>query len=166
MSSRRENGMLGYLKSCEHMEEQRKKQHDEAVSRFEASAKVCPKCGKRLTYAQRFNTFCSQSCSASTHNNSRKRYSCRFCGTPVRCDLRYCGPVCKLAAYKARRSLESAGSDASRRRILIEERGRFCEVCQHNSWMGQPIPIELDHIDGNSDNNGRDNLRLCSNLDL
>jgi hypothetical protein len=33
-------------------------------------------------------------------------------------------------------------------------------------WMGQPIPIILDHIDGNSDNWAIINLRLvCPNCD-
>ena len=29
-----------------------------------------------------------------------------------------------------------------------------------NSYMDEPIPLELDHIDGNSDNNSRSNLRM------
>ena len=39
-----------------------------------------------------------------------------------------------------------------------------CSSCGGVEWAGVPIPIELDHIDGNSDNNSIDNLRLlCPN---
>lgn len=39
-----------------------------------------------------------------------------------------------------------------------------CEICNLEDWMGQPIPIELDHIDGDHYNNSLDNLRiLCPN---
>jgi 5-methylcytosine-specific restriction endonuclease McrA len=31
-------------------------------------------------------------------------------------------------------------------------------------WLGQPIPLEIDHIDGDSTNNSLDNFRiLCPN---
>lgn len=39
-----------------------------------------------------------------------------------------------------------------------------CELCGLETWLNQPIPIELHHIDGNHDNNELDNLQiLCPN---
>ena len=39
-----------------------------------------------------------------------------------------------------------------------------CECCGLSEWCGQPIPLELHHIDSNHFNNSFDNLEiLCSN---
>jgi Zn finger protein HypA/HybF involved in hydrogenase expression len=39
-----------------------------------------------------------------------------------------------------------------------------CEVCEITEWNGQPITIELDHIDGNRNNHSLENLKmLCPN---
>ena len=39
-----------------------------------------------------------------------------------------------------------------------------CEICGNKTWLNQPIPLELHHIDGNHYNNALENLQiLCPN---
>jgi len=47
---------------------------------------------------------------------------------------------------------------------LLELRGKRCESCMLTMWMGDTIPLEVHHIDGNRTNNCLDNLKLlCLN---
>jgi hypothetical protein len=50
-------------------------------------------------------------------------------------------------------------------RLLKEEIFQAkCYDCENITWNGFPIPLELHHIDGNSENNNLDNLLLlCPN---
>ena len=42
---------------------------------------------------------------------------------------------------------------------IKEER---CEWCNNTEWLGEPIPLQLDHVDGNHSNNKLENLQvLC-----
>jgi hypothetical protein len=66
--------------------------------------------------------------------------------------------------WKHKLPFDKIKKDSTRRKRLIVERGHRCEVCQNVEWQGKPIPIELDHIDGNCENNTKDNFRLiCPN---
>lgn len=47
---------------------------------------------------------------------------------------------------------------------LREQQNNSCLFCGISEWRGQKIVLELDHVDGNSSNNVRKNLRLlCPN---
>ena len=38
----------------------------------------------------------------------------------------------------------------------------MCAICQREEWEDQEIPLQLDHINGNNDDNRLPNLRLLS----
>ena len=47
---------------------------------------------------------------------------------------------------------------------LIKERKNTCEKCLQSEWLGDSIPLEVHHIDGNPTNNFFENLQLlCCN---
>ena len=57
-----------------------------------------------------------------------------------------------------------AGSALKRRLITGGLREHHCARCGGTTWEGSPIPLEIDHIDGDRTNNQLENLRLmCPN---
>lgn len=124
--------------------------------------------------------FCSQKCSAIFNNKlrpkkiGRLRYSikCENCGKEGRSAGRiFCSNNCYKESNKKKlfEEIESGITTLScntYKKYLIEKYGNKCMECgwdKTNPVSGK-IPIELEHIDGNSENNKLENLKLlCPN---
>lgn len=139
--------------------------------------KLCGYCLHPLPYAKRINLFCNHSCAASMTNKGTVRNyvdgkgakkNCLNCSAI--CDgEKFCSKSCtnQYAWQERVREIELTGSLISYRtdkKYLIEKRGHKCEDCSVSIWKNLPVALVLDHIDGNSDNNRLDNVRLlCPN---
>ena len=77
--------------------------------------------------------------------------------------------------YKIKRHVLENGdivncSELTARRVakayLEEYNGHKCEICGNSEWLGKPILLIADHIDGDPTHNNIYNFRLiCSNCD-
>jgi len=88
----------------------------------------------------------------------------------------YCSNRCQRAFERRRNTAQwlasgsavlSSRSDHYVRLHIIAEQGHRCAICDQTLvWNGGPLVLVLDHVDGDSSNNRRENLRLiCPNCD-
>lgn len=126
--------------------------------------------------------YCSSRC-AATINNSRRLRKISFCVTCnnrlKRSDRKYCTVDCQWQLYykqyvdRWKQGLEDGNIGITTRfvshhikRYLKEKYNNKCATCGWNqkNLVTDVVPLEINHIDGNSENNLEDNLELiCPN---
>jgi len=108
------------------------------------------------------------------HNKGKtkkKEKCCLNCGKClIRKQKKFCSFNCQNQYYRENKTIPSILSGECRnvsslKKYLFETRGENCEKCgQGTIWNGEKLTLQLDHIDGNSDNCKLENLRiLCPN---
>lgn len=132
----------------------------------------CTTCGEAFKARKKTKRkFCSRSC-AVTYNNLKSpkrgvspKPPCEICGAEiVTSGRRYCSTACSgVASSQAAFNRPTVGPVCVRNNLL-RVRGNACEGCGlgewKNPWYQGPIPLEVDHIDGDYKNNSLENLRL------
>jgi hypothetical protein len=158
----------GHGKTKPKLDQTRQEKANFSRDEYEVNPKSCLFCEEKLLYENRRGKLCNKSCAASYNNRGVSRHSKNSrvcgCGNSKLLQNKYCSECAQKHVYNRATSVETAKTDEARKRLLIEHRSYRCEVCGLSEWMGKPIPIELHHIDGDSDNNTEDNLQLlCAN---
>jgi predicted nucleic acid-binding Zn ribbon protein len=116
--------------------------------------------------------FCSRRCSVTYNNKKRnkKKKKCLNCDS-ITSNIKFCCKECELIFKKneIRSKIENGDTTLDFRAykyFLIQKYGEKCSKCgwcEVNPTSGK-IPIELEHKDGNSENNELENLELlCPN---
>jgi len=169
--SKAEAGKLGAIAS----KKIQQKQKQFRIDGYSKNPSRCIQCNKAINYQQRKNKFCNKSCSAKYNNTRREKklivWYCQYCSekhvtAPNRVG-KYCNLQCQQDyAWKQRKIivLEGKGLSGNVKRYLLETYGHKCNKCKNIEWNNQPIPLELEHKDGNSENNSLNNVEmLCPN---
>ena len=161
--SKSEAGKLGAAKSRV-ISAQIKKSNE---GKYLISPKKCTHCSTILSYDNRHKKFCNSSCSV-TYNNLQRGKKIAHC---IHCNLilngrlgKYCSTKCQVD-YRYKLKLDSGiHSNGVVKRWLTETYGYKCMCCGITEWNNKKIVLELEHKDGNSENNDLVNLELlCPN---
>jgi len=143
---------------------------------------LCKNCGIETTRTKvkSENVFCTKTCSAIFNNKNRDKKItttlCCGCGDQIKHASHtmrsYCSNTCQSNHKRTTifNGLKEGTIERVTRptvyRLLVEERGNHCEICNLTEWNNQPIRLWVDHIDGYATNNNWSNFRLiCPNCD-
>lgn len=177
--NRSEAGRLGGIA----LRENEKKRKELRIINYSKKPNRCKLCDSALPYKKRRQTFCSHSC-AQTFNNKGK---CRNPKTSIELICAFCHKqfvrrkndkveACSLecrSSLRIRRWLEENVNESAPSGELsglivfwLKAQNKCCQICGWKTIhpVTQKCPLEIDHIDGDSSNNRRSNIRvLCPN---
>jgi len=147
-----------------------------------ANVKLCLNCNNEFNFSDKNQIFCGSSCSATYNNKIRKTKKknkyCLNCKSLINgSGIKYCSMSCQHEFFfndRINKWLDGElngysgqyGTAHWIKKYLIQQNGEKCMECGWNEKnpISGNIPIELEHIDGNSENNNIKNLKLlCPN---
>jgi hypothetical protein len=177
--SKSEAGKLGYQKTKLIHEINRKLK----IDNYNKCPILCKFCQKPLSFSKRKGKYCNHSCSAKGTNSKNIKHGheviaphpCSNCKTIInsRIGKKYCSHKCRTEYNWKERVIKIEDSNEviwhnskTAKKFLTTKYGHKCQICGLSEWLGQKLPLILDHINGNSDDWSLDNLRqICSNCD-
>jgi hypothetical protein len=156
------------------------KRKAEELAAYLANPKLCIHCTIPITYAKRNTSkYCSRKCAHAVNSEIRSatiavnnEFTCLNCSEvkPYKRSShgKYCSIVCQHE-YQRREKYklveEGNGTHRYTKKYLIEKHGNICmdPTCAWD-FSKRSINVELEHKDGNSENNSLENcILLCPN---
>jgi len=96
-----------------------------------------------------------------------KTYCCINCNlevTKANSKEKFCSIQCQADFSMMEKIKNGLAKPKTLKRFLIKTYGNKCWTCKIEKWNKKEIVMELEHIDGNSENNNLENLSLiCPN---
>ena len=159
--------------------------HAKFVDDYYKQPKKCKLCQKDISFERRRNDYCGHSCAAKYNNVKRgnkvgkivEPHNCKLCGE-LTTKVTFCSIKC-VNAEKHRIFIEewlSGKRNVSTcngmsvsvhiKRWLRKKCGNKCEKCgwSEKNPVTNKVPLQLNHKDGNPENNDSNNLDLlCPN---
>lgn len=147
------------------------------IEEYNKNPKLCKQCNSELLYKSKNNIFCNRSCSTKFNNKAENiSWHCKNCNSlhvskPYKLK-EFCNSSCqqefsykrRIQDWKSGIPLETIDTPEWIKRYILEKQNNKCANCFILEWDNKPIVLELEHKDGNSENNLEDNLCcLCPN---
>lgn len=139
--------------------------------------KICKKCEKEFSPSKGLLNYCSLSCRNSREQtdeirikkseSAKKSEKVKTANLIRKYKLDFVSIGEKISKAANEKILNEPFYKLSfgrlRKRIVLEQENK-CNLCGISIWNNKPITLELEHKDGNNQNNSRDNLEcLCPN---